>query len=68
MALWDDATTNQITQTNTQSLGNSHQRVKGDRFDAALHSAQIDWVQISLLSQSFLAHSGALSVHANILA
>jgi hypothetical protein len=59
---------NQIAQPNAQGFGNSNQRTNTDRFTSTLHLAKINRMQIRLLRQFFLTHSGIFAVFADSFA
>jgi hypothetical protein len=56
---------NQIAGANTESFGDSQQRVKTDPLLAAFNLANVNRVQIGFFGQLFLAQNSLLAVVAN---
>jgi len=62
------AAAKEITQTDAKRSGNTDKRIEGNCLHAPLDGTEVDRVQISFLSQSFLAHASALASRANVVA
>ena len=56
---------NQITHPHPQGFGNPHQGINARRFLPPFNLPHINWMQVGLFSQFFLAQPGAFSELAN---